>query len=140
MQALKEAGLAASNLSKLETALRRLLEDLRLLKQYCTATNISYPFSRAMRQVQDGLYFFGIGVNGSSNDSDKPKFTADSISQNQGIETFELGSKACPRIFNGLWQMSSAAWDSSTAEKQEDSLFQLAKNGFVATDMADHYV
>ncbi|KAF3764080.1 oxidoreductase [Cryphonectria parasitica EP155] len=44
-----------------------------------------------------------------------------------------------PRLFNGLWQLSSPAWGSATTQKQEKALAHLVENGLTAADMADHY-
>ncbi|THU97555.1 Aldo/keto reductase [Dendrothele bispora CBS 962.96] len=57
----------------------------------------------------------------------------------QKLEYFYLGSIKVPRLFNGLWQMSSPAWGSASSLKQELALTQLVRNGLIATDMADHY-
>ncbi|KAF9791300.1 NADP-dependent oxidoreductase domain-containing protein [Thelephora terrestris] len=55
----------------------------------------------------------------------------------QEIETFELGPLTCPRIFTGLWQLSSVAWGSAPAAKVRRAIAGHAENGYTA--FADHY-
>jgi hypothetical protein len=45
------------------------------------------------------------------------------------IETFQLGPHQMPRVFNGLWQLSSPAWGSASAESQEAALAELIELG-----------
>ncbi|KAI4519532.1 Aldo/keto reductase, partial [Schizophyllum commune Loenen D] len=54
-------------------------------------------------------------------------------------EQFKLGPHTAPRLFNGLWQMSSPAWGSASSAKQDIALTELVRCGLVGTDMADHY-
>lgn len=54
-------------------------------------------------------------------------------------ETFQLGDRTLPRIFSGLWQMSSPAWGSAQMSKIIDGFSTHVRNGFTAFDMADHY-
>ncbi|OTA88259.1 hypothetical protein M434DRAFT_23710 [Hypoxylon sp. CO27-5] len=55
------------------------------------------------------------------------------------VETFRLGLFDVPRLFNGLWQLSSPSWGSGTAEAQERALAHMVECGLTAADMADHY-
>lgn len=54
-------------------------------------------------------------------------------------ETFTLNGKQVPRIFSGLWQMSSPAWGSAPTSKIVEQFSTHAQHGFTAFDMADHY-
>ncbi|RSM05379.1 hypothetical protein CDV31_009617 [Fusarium ambrosium] len=54
-------------------------------------------------------------------------------------ETFVLGDRILPRIFSGLWQMSSAAWGSAPTSKIFEQFSTHVQTGFTAFDMADHY-
>ncbi|ORY35585.1 NADP-dependent oxidoreductase domain-containing protein [Naematelia encephala] len=51
----------------------------------------------------------------------------------------KLGKVEVPRLFFGLWQLSSSAWGAASQEQCEDALSQLLSHGFTAADMADHY-
>lgn len=54
-------------------------------------------------------------------------------------ETFQLGNKELPRIFSGLWQMSSPAWGAAPTSKVIEQFNRHVQSGFTAFDMADHY-
>ncbi|KAJ0426577.1 Aldo/keto reductase [Aspergillus carlsbadensis] len=54
-------------------------------------------------------------------------------------ETFTLDGLTLPRIFNGLWQLSSPAWGSASRSKMMAQFSSSVQRGFTAFDMADHY-
>ncbi|KAI0779772.1 Aldo/keto reductase [Fomes fomentarius] len=54
-------------------------------------------------------------------------------------ETFRLGNRELPRLFNGLWQLSSNSWGCAPAPKIRRDMATFAENGYTAFDMADHY-
>ncbi|KZS95641.1 Aldo/keto reductase [Sistotremastrum niveocremeum HHB9708] len=55
------------------------------------------------------------------------------------IEVCQLGTLTVPRIFNGLWQLSSNAWGNAPASKIRREMARHVEHGFYAFDMADHY-
>jgi hypothetical protein len=54
-------------------------------------------------------------------------------------ETFDLAGRRLPRIFSGLWQLSSPAWGSAPASEIFNQFSLHVSSGFTAFDMADHY-
>ncbi|EIM84488.1 Aldo/keto reductase [Stereum hirsutum FP-91666 SS1] len=52
-------------------------------------------------------------------------------------ETFQLGPFVAPRLWIGLWQLSSTAWGSASASKIRQSMARHADQGYTA--FADHY-
>ncbi|KAL3455135.1 hypothetical protein BJX64DRAFT_295322, partial [Aspergillus heterothallicus] len=54
-------------------------------------------------------------------------------------ETFTLDGLTLPRIFTGLWQLSSPAWGSASRTKMMEQFSSYVARGFTAFDMADHY-
>jgi hypothetical protein len=54
-------------------------------------------------------------------------------------ETFELQGRRLPRIFSGLWQMSSPSWGSAPTSKIIAQFSNYVSAGMIAFDMADHY-
>jgi hypothetical protein len=56
-----------------------------------------------------------------------------------GIETFEIKGIRLPRIFCGLWQLSSPAWGSASLSDIIQQFLQHVHAGLWAFDMADHY-
>ncbi|KAL7785714.1 Aldo/keto reductase [Trichoderma afarasin] len=57
----------------------------------------------------------------------------------QARETFQLNGRTVPRIFSGLWQMSSPAWGAASSSKIVEQFSSHVRQGFTAFDMADHY-
>lgn len=55
------------------------------------------------------------------------------------LETFQLDRKVLPRLFTGLWQLSSPSWGSASTRKIRQQFESYASKGFTAYDMADHY-
>ncbi|KAI0146473.1 NADP-dependent oxidoreductase domain-containing protein [Pestalotiopsis sp. NC0098] len=99
-----------------------------------------FPFARSARQVKDvfGLLFPESSHLASLSQSTGSPISVD-LSKQGSVEKFALGPHQVPRLFNGLWQLSSPAWGSGTAEKQDAALTNLVECGLVAADMADHY-
>ncbi|TKW54483.1 General stress protein 69 [Colletotrichum tanaceti] len=54
-------------------------------------------------------------------------------------ETFEMNGRKLPRVFSGLWQMSSPAWGSAPTSKIIAQFSKHLQAGMAAFDMADHY-
>ncbi|PGH00028.1 hypothetical protein GX51_06027 [Blastomyces parvus] len=55
------------------------------------------------------------------------------------IEHFQLGLFIVPRLFIGLWQLSSPAWGSASKSTMLSQFQKHVDSGFTAFDMADHY-
>ncbi|KAK7050905.1 hypothetical protein VNI00_005017 [Paramarasmius palmivorus] len=143
VQALKET-LAASSPEKQQLlqarlALAELSNAIYACDNYCSSRSLSYPFGRAQHQVQDFLatleptaYIRRCTVHLQLDVSvDQTVSTS--------LEQTRIGTLTVPRLFNGLWQMSSPAWGWASSIKQTAALAQLIQCGLLATDMADHY-
>ena len=50
----------------------------------------------------------------------------------QPHETFQLGPFTVPRLFNGLWQLSSNAWGSAPSPKIRRQMAHYAAKGYTA--------
>ncbi|KAK0473346.1 aldo-keto reductase [Armillaria novae-zelandiae] len=139
VQALKES--RPEPTTDLENSLRRLRSALTACQSYCYSNNLSYPFTRSSLQLEDVLAFLYPSSTfkhlNSAIDS-RINVSVDS-SVAAKLEYFQLGPVKVPRLFNGLWQMSSPAWGSASSTKQNAALCELVRRGLVATDMADHY-
>jgi hypothetical protein len=48
------------------------------------------------------------------------------------LETFQLGSFTVPRLWNGLWQLSSNAWGSAPSAKIRRHMAQYVDQGYIA--------
>lgn len=139
VQALKES--KPEPTSKLEDLLVKLLKSLSTSRTYCGDARLVYPFARSERQVKDVLGFvYPQNTYLSSSEVTSNATLATDMSKQGKVEKFTLGPYQVPRLFNGLWQLSSPAWGSGTAEKQEAALLHLVESGLTTADMADHYV
>ncbi|KAF7558429.1 hypothetical protein G7046_g5726 [Stylonectria norvegica] len=101
-----------------------------------------YSFSRGLAATRSILgtpqpHILGI-TNGSSTKS-LNSIASRKIPPPEAKETFLLGSRKIPRIFSGLWQMSSPAWGTAPTSKIVDQISKHVQGGFTAFDMADHY-
>ncbi|KAF8179927.1 Aldo keto reductase [Mycena galopus ATCC 62051] len=54
-------------------------------------------------------------------------------------ETFTLGEFTLPRLWTGLWQLSSNAWGTAPVSKIRQAMSRHVNSGYTAFDMADHY-
>jgi hypothetical protein len=131
IQALKES--KAETTPALLGELQRLLTSLELVSSYCSSAHpqaLAYPFTRAQRQVQDGISFLYPEAAGARPSPEAAKIMGISATKRAvGIETFQLGPHRMPRVFNGFWQLSSPAWGSASTESQEAALAELVELG-----------
>ncbi|KAJ6781720.1 hypothetical protein PWT90_09401 [Aphanocladium album] len=134
MQAIKEAPPSSD---ELEASLDNVFAALSECQKYCEATGLRYPFQRCTRQVQDTASL--LLPNKTSQRLNGPSTLSVKISDAKQVETFKVGERELPRLFNGLWQMASPEWGASSAEQQEQALVALVESGFTAFDMSDHY-
>lgn len=138
VQALKESKPDTS--PELLVSLRALLTSFNDCAAYTLGASAPrYPFARAERQVRDvvGFLYPEAVLPPSASSQAIP---IDLSRRMVDIETVLLGTHHVPRLFNGLWQLSSPAWGAGSAESQEEALAGLVENGLIAADMADHYV
>jgi aryl-alcohol dehydrogenase-like predicted oxidoreductase len=55
------------------------------------------------------------------------------------FETFKIKDIELPRLFAGLWQLSSPSWGSASQAQMLKQFAEYIAGGFTAFDMADHY-
>ncbi|KZM26592.1 uncharacterized protein EKO05_0005369 [Ascochyta rabiei] len=55
------------------------------------------------------------------------------------LETFRIGDIELPKLFAGLWQLSSPSWGTASQTQMFEQFVEYIEGGFVAFDMADHY-
>lgn len=135
IQALKESRPEAT--SALFDELQGLLTSFEAISSYCSSATpqaLGYPFTRAERQVRDVIRFLYPEAAASPPSSRAAKIINVSAEKRRvDIETFQLGPHRMPRVFNGLWQLSSPAWGSASAENQEAALAELVELGLSTT-------
>lgn len=149
VQALKESkpNPSSGQDDPLLASLNSLLAAFNTCATYCSSSCLKYPFTRAERQVRDVVGFLYVPevvatLPPSSGALTRPIEVdlSKKAPSAESVETFNVGPFEMPRLFNGLWQLSSPAWGSGSAEAQEAALTQLVvEAGLRAADMADHY-
>jgi len=55
------------------------------------------------------------------------------------IEKINLGPLVVPRVWNGLWQLSSPSWGTAPTGRIRREMARHVDQGYYAFDMADHY-
>lgn len=141
VQALKESKPATC--PELLASLQVLLGSFADCAAYtlnADATGLKYPFTRAERQVRDFVGFLHPEVELPPSAWQEETIPVDLSKRTVEIETFQVVPYQLPRLFNGLWQLSSPAWGAGSAESQEKALAGFVEVGLTAADMADHYV
>lgn len=134
-----EKGLLAAGLTVLPVRDKKLVGGLRQSLIDCLEAtknrNVDYPYVRALTATS---ILLGAPI---------PELESFSTGTSQDLqlipsemnETFELNGRTLPRIFSGLWQMSSPSWGSAPMSKINAQFSQYVSAGMVAFDMADHY-
>ncbi|EFQ97710.1 aldo/keto reductase [Nannizzia gypsea CBS 118893] len=138
MQALKESRPDRS--LKLSADFEALLASLVAYRCYCAEAKLVSRFERAERQVGDAFQLlFPESAQTTTRVDHSQACLQVSLPVDSPVETFTMGGRKLPRLFNGLWQLSSPAFGSGSSEQQQKSLIKLVQGGFTAADMADHY-
>lgn len=131
VQALKESGPGTT--SALFDELQCLSASLEAASDYCSGAKpqaLGYPFTRAERQVRDVISSLYPEAAASPRSSQAARTISISAQKRRvDIETFRLGPHLVPRVFTGLWQLSSPAWGSAGADSQEAALAELVELG-----------
>ncbi|KAI8197638.1 Aldo-keto reductase YhdN [Colletotrichum sp. SAR 10_65] len=117
---------------------RKLLNSLHQALLECKATTsekgLGYPYTRALTAT---CILLEVPIP-AFDDLNTPDNTLQ-VAPPEAKETFEMNGRKLPRIFSGLWQMSSPSWGSAPTSKIIAQFSQYVSSGLVAFDMADHY-
>ncbi|KAF5648060.1 hypothetical protein F52700_1274 [Fusarium sp. NRRL 52700] len=118
-----------------QNIIQGLLGSLTQCQEMVKDIGIDFPYGRGMLTTANIL---GVALP-ESPETTLNKVSLDIARPPLAKETFQLGDRTLPRIFSGLWQMSSPAWGSAQMSKIIDGFSTHVQNGFTAFDMADHY-
>ncbi|KAK8032388.1 hypothetical protein PG990_002122 [Apiospora arundinis] len=103
-------------------------------QQAATQASIEYPYSRALAATSSLL-----GLPIGENRDQTVELGEIGEAPSSPPETFGLSGRKLPRVFSGLWQLSSPAWGSAPTSKILSQFVTHVRSGFTAFDMADHY-
>lgn len=116
-----------------------LYESLTTSRTSFDSSEYAFPFQRGLVAISSLL---GRTVPMSAvNLTNGTKTANDALLQAplEVKDTFQLGETKLPRIFCGLWQLSSPAWGSASATEIMTGFARYVQRGLRAFDMADHY-
>lgn len=116
-----------------------LYESLATSRTYFDSSEYDFPFQRGLIAISSLL---GRTVPLSATKSTNGTKTVNDailLAPMEVKDTFQLGRTKLPRIFCGLWQLSSPAWGSAPATKIMTGFARYVQRGLRAFDMADHY-
>ncbi|KPM42657.1 hypothetical protein AK830_g3887 [Neonectria ditissima] len=139
MTAVQKALFVSTGVRKLSDDEMNLIETLYLALVKCQEVaqekKQDYPYTRGLVATAN---VFGVSHPISKAADDAPD-TSEVPLPVEVRETFQLNGRNIPRIFSGLWQMSSPAWGAAPTSKIVDQFSKHVHSGFTAFDMADHY-
>jgi hypothetical protein len=114
-----------------------LFESLELCSNSQYAKHQHFLFGRSMMSVASVL---GPSMEPPNGFRAPDSISARRIDKKKGcLETFSIGGRELPRLFTGLWQLSSPSWGTASKTEVFQQFQQYADTGFTAYDMADHY-
>ena len=114
----------------------KLYQTLRDLQAPTKDLGIEFPYSRGLGAMAGLL---GEKTSAFTSQATESLLPAAERPNSEPKETFELAGRRLPRIFSGLWQLSSPAWGSAPASEIFNQFSLHVSSGFTAFDMADHY-
>lgn len=134
-----EKGLLAAGLTTQPVKDKKLIEGLRQSLVECwnitKLRDLDYPYVRALTATS---ILLGAPIP-QLNDGTANAQPGLQVEPSEMRETFQLNGRRLPRIFSGLWQMSSPSWGSAPTPKIIAQFSKYVSAGMVAFDMADHY-
>lgn len=119
--------------------LNTLYESLTASRTYFDLSEYDFPFQRGLVATSSLLGRTVPFSAAKSTNGIETVSGAFSLPPREVKDTFLLGDTKLPRIFCGLWQLSSPAWGSASATKIMTGFAQYVQSGLTAFDMADHY-
>ncbi|KAI2468174.1 aldo/keto reductase [Annulohypoxylon bovei var. microspora] len=137
-QALKEP--RPSPTPDLLAALSNLRAAVDGCRGYCGDAALAFPLARARRQLRDvAAILFPGRAEAAGDEAGLGLAVSVDAAAAAAVQTFRLGPFRAPRLFAGLWQVSSPAWGAAGGAAQERALAHAVARGLTAADMADHY-
>jgi aryl-alcohol dehydrogenase-like predicted oxidoreductase len=121
-----------------EPAMNSLFDSLLRCRQIWLVSAHDFPFERStvvlatMLGRESGIPALTY-QNGPYQDQTTERKTPTSL------ETFRIKETELPRLFAGLWQLSSPSWGTASQAQMFKQFAEYIAGGFTAFDMADHY-
>ncbi|KAK1968054.1 aldo/keto reductase [Colletotrichum sublineola] len=100
--------------------------------------SLEYPYGRALFSTSM-LLGLPLPTFDVATRLETPSFDGPGAGPIEARETFEINERRLPKLFTGLWQMSSPSWGSAPSSKIIAQFSKYLEAGMSAFDMADHY-
>ncbi|RYN27109.1 hypothetical protein AA0119_g3112 [Alternaria tenuissima] len=115
-----------------------LFDSLLRCRQRWLASAQDFPFDRSTAVLATMLgRESGIPTLAYQNGSHQDRIHPRKISKS--LETFKVKGIELPKLFAGLWQLSSPSWGTASQTQMFKQFVEYIEGGFTAFDMADHY-
>ncbi|KIV86250.1 hypothetical protein, variant [Exophiala sideris] len=120
-----------------EEPLKELMQSMLICRSKWSNQQQEFPFERSLASVA--------GILAEALDTPDELHLDNSLTATlhadlpSHVETFELAGRILPRLFSGLWQLSSPSWGVASKAKIFQQFSKHVATGFTAYDMADHY-
>jgi aryl-alcohol dehydrogenase-like predicted oxidoreductase len=119
-------------------AMASLFDSLLRCRQKWLISAHDFPFERSTAVLATMLgRESGIPTLAYGNNPYQDQITERKISTS--LETFRIKDIELPKLFAGLWQLSSPSWGSASQKQMFKQFAEYIAGGFTAFDMADHY-
>ena len=119
-------------------AMNSLFDSLLRCRQKWVVSAHDFPFERSTAVLATMLgRESGIPPLVYQNSSHQEQITERKTST--PLETFRIKDIELPKLFAGLWQLSSPSWGTASQTQMFKQFVDYIAGGFTAFDMADHY-
>lgn len=121
-----------------KTVMNALLESLLQCRQTWLAAGQECPFERSTSVIATMLCSSSALQAFRYEETRKTGYIPRQETSTS-LETFKLKDLDLPRLFSGLWQLSSPSWGVASLSQMFKQFTEYIDRGFTAFDMADHY-
>ncbi|KAJ4344187.1 hypothetical protein N0V95_006265 [Ascochyta clinopodiicola] len=119
-------------------AIDSLFESLLRCRQRWLASAQDFPFERSTA-VFTTMLGREIGIQKTAYQKGLLQSQVTGRKTSTTLETFRINDIELPKLFAGLWQLSSPSWGTASQMQMFEQFVEYIECGFVAFDMADHY-
>jgi hypothetical protein len=121
-----------------KSVMTALFDSLLRCRQRWLASAHDFPFERG---ISVPAAIIGRGSDVETLVEENSAFCGDLAARNDpaSLETFKIKDSDFPRLFAGLWQLSSPSWGVASQSQMFEQFSEYITRGFSAFDMADHY-
>lgn len=121
-----------------KSVMTALFDSLLRCRQQWIASAHDFPFERSTTVIATMLHR-GSEIETLLYESGPTYDRSASWNALSSVETFNIKDLNLPRLFAGLWQLSSPSWGVASQSHMFQQFSEYIARGFSAFDMADHY-